>query len=307
MSAIESRGCFEVRFPKIPTITSIRLFAGSESRLANCFLADQKAFMVVSDPIPTETSSEDQETTYRRLFEEDRPTIELLQFGHFCAQRAIEITDPQGQLIRVIDYRDQASFELMTGQFNRVLTSPPVFRIRDGVNQSIQATIFSDVKHTSQERLQVERAISYYNDVVSLEESPYPNHFKNDPDSIRDEVIPNSPAELVDHLLETMYNRETFDPNYFLAAIRLLRRLTAGVSFLDIERLYRYPPGKNVSLENILFLGSFEAVAHGILQDVLLRPPEQRFCELDALRIATVQKMSKQAGFKMNAHGGYSQ
>src|SRR3989344_3509289 len=278
MSAIESRGCFEVRFPKIPTITSIRLFAGSESRLANCFLADQKAFMVVSDPIPTETSSEDQETTY-----------------------------PQGQLIRVIDYRDQASFELMTGQFNRVLTSPPVFRIRDGVNQSIQATIFSDVKHTSQERLQVERAISYYNDVVSLEESPYPNHFKNDPDSIRDEVIPNSPAELVDHLLETMYNRETFDPNYFLAAIRLLRRLTAGVSFLDIERLYRYPPGKNVSLENILFLGSFEAVAHGILQDVLLRPPEQRFCELDALRIATVQKMSKQAGFKMNAHGGYSQ
>ena len=307
MSAIESRECFEVRFPKIPTITSIRLFTGFESRLANCFFADQKAFMVVSDPIPTETSSEDQETTYRRLFEEDRPTIELLQFGHFYAERALEFTGPQGQSIRVIDYRDYDSFEFMSGQFNKILATPAVFRIRNGVNQAIQAAIFSDVKHTSQERLQVERAISYYNDVVSLKESPYPNRFKNDPDSIRDEIIPDSPAELVNHLLETMYNRETFDPNYFLAAIRLLRRLTGGVSFLDIERLYRYPPGKNISLENILFLGSFEAVAHGILQDVLLRPPEQRFCELDVLRIATDQKMSKQVGSKMNARGGYAQ
>lgn len=293
MSETDNDECFEVRFPKTTTIVpKIRLFTGLESQFANCFFGSERAYIVVADPLPDADPGEDAEITYRRIFEEDRPVIQLLQFGDFRAKRAIEFNGPDGQPVRIVDFRDDETFELMAGQFNKIAVSPPVFRFRDAVNNAIQASIFSDVKHTSQERLQVERSISYYNDTVSKEESPYPNRFKDDPDVLREGVIPDTPATLVDYLLETMYCRETFNPNYLMAAIKKLLRLT-GVAQLDIERLYHYPPGKNASLACITFLGRYSTFGHKVLTDALTRPPEQRFCELDAMKIAAEEKMSR--------------
>jgi hypothetical protein len=292
MAEAESSGYFEVRFPKTPTITtSINLFNGIRSSFANCYFGSEKAYMAISDPLPEEKPGDDLDTKYRRVFEEDRPTIQLLQFGSFCARRAIEFPGPQGHPVRVVDPRADESFNILAGQYDKVGVTPPVFRFRERVNTAIQAAIFSDIKHASQERLQTARQISYYEDVASAEESPYPNQFKNNPDLIGDGIIPDSPATIADYLLENVYWRETFDPDYILAAVKKLQRQVGSLN-LDIERLYHQPTGRNVSLSNITFFGQYIDFAHKVFRDVRKRPPEQRFCELDALKIAASRRMS---------------
>lgn len=292
MSSVEGVRYYPVRFPRIPVIDhSIRLFDSIHSSFAPCYFGSGKAYMTVSDLLPDEAANEPPDTKFRRIFEEDRPVIQLLQFGQFCAERAIEFNGPDGQPFRIVDPRDDETFNLLAGQYDKVATSPPVFRFRDRVNIAIQAAVFSDLKHTSQERIQVVRQISYRDDVAEKQESPYPNRFKNDPDYIADGVIPDLPEQVVAYLLENVYMQEAFDPDHILAAIKKIQRLSGSLD-LNIERLYYYPPGKNSSIAGITFLGQYIDFAHKVLRDVRTRPPEQRYCILDALKIAASRKMA---------------